>query len=49
MDAILPEFTYRKSEYEGTKNITPIQTDGEIVEVNEERVRDAVREIKNWK
>ena len=36
-------------EYEGTKNITPIQIDGEIVEVSEERVIKAVRELKNGK
>ena len=35
--------TENRSEYEGTKNITPIQMDGEIVEVSEERVRKAVR------
>ena len=30
-------------------SITPIQMDGEKVEVNEERVRKAVRELKNGK
>jgi hypothetical protein len=37
-----------RPEYEGTKNITPIQMDGEIVEASEERVRKAVRELKKW-
>ena len=41
--------TENRSEYEGTKNITPIQMDGERVEVSEERVRKAVRELKNGK
>jgi hypothetical protein len=41
--------TENRSEYEGTKNITPIQMDGEIVEVSEERVRKIVRELKNGK
>jgi hypothetical protein len=31
------------------KNITPKQMDGEMVEVSEERVRNAVRELKNGK
>jgi len=34
--------TENRPEYEGTKNITPIQMDGE-------RVRKAVRELKNGK
>ena len=33
-------------EYEGNKNISPKQMDGEIVEVSEERLRKAVRELK---
>ena len=41
--------TGNRPENEGTKNITPIQMDGEIVEVSEERVRKAVRELKNGK
>jgi len=41
--------TENRPEYEGTKNISPTQMDGEIVEVSEERVRKAVREIKNGK
>ena len=36
-------------EYRRTKNITSTQTEGEKVEVSEERVRKAMREIKNWK
>ena len=36
-------------EYEGTKNIAPIQVDGGRVEVSKERVREAVRELKNGK
>jgi len=36
-------------EYEGNKNISPTQMDGETVEVSEERVRKAVRELKNGK
>jgi len=36
-------------EYEGSKNISPTQMDGEIVEVSEERMRKAVRELKNGK
>ena len=36
-----------RPEYEGTKNVTPIQMDGERVEVSEERVRKVVREMKN--
>jgi len=31
--------TENRPEYEGTKNITPKQMDGERVEVSEERVR----------
>jgi len=41
--------TENRPEYEGTTNITPIQMDGERVEVSEERVRKAVRELKNGK
>ena len=41
--------TENRPEYRGTKNITPTQTEGEKVEVSEERVRKAMREIKNWK
>ena len=41
--------TENRPEYEETKNITPIQMDGEIVEVSEERVGKAVRELKNGK
>ena len=41
--------TENRPEYEGTTNITPIQMDREIVEVSEERVRKAVRELKNGK
>jgi hypothetical protein len=41
--------TENRPEYEGTKNISPTQTDGGIVEVIEERVRKAVREVKNGK
>jgi len=33
-------------EYEGNKNISPTQMDGETVEVSEERVRKAVRKLK---
>jgi hypothetical protein len=36
-----------RPEYEGTKNSTPM--DGDIVEVKEETVRKAVRELKNGK
>jgi len=41
--------TENRQEYEGTKNISPTQTDGEIVEVSEEGVRKAGRELKNGK
>jgi hypothetical protein len=41
--------TENRPEYEGTKNITPMQMDGEIVEVSEARVRKAVRELRNGK
>jgi len=41
--------TENQPEYEGTKNISPTQTDKDIVEVSEERVRKAVRELKNGK
>jgi len=41
--------TENRLEYEGNKNISPTQMDGETVEVIEERVRNAVREIKNGK
>ena len=41
--------TENRPEFEGTKNITPILMDGEKVEVSEERVRKAVRELKNGK
>ena len=41
--------TENRLEYEGNKNISPTQMDGEIVEVSEERVRKAVRELKNEK
>jgi hypothetical protein len=47
MGAKLPGSTYRK--LTRTKNITPIQMDGGTVEVGEERVRMAVREIQNGK
>ena len=47
MGAILPgPSTENRPEYEGNKNISPTQMDGETVEVSEERVRKAVREIK---
>jgi hypothetical protein len=36
--------TENRPEYEGTKNVTPIQMDGERVEVSEERLRKTVRE-----
>jgi len=50
MGAVLPEsITENRPEYEGTKNITPIQRDEEIIEVREERVRKAVGELKNGK
>ena len=39
-------FTENWPEYEGNKNISPAQMDGEVVEVSEERVRKAVRELK---
>jgi hypothetical protein len=41
--------TENRPEYEGNKNISPTQTDGEIVEVSEEKVRKALRELKNGK
>jgi len=41
--------TENRPEYEGNKNISPTQMDGEIVEVIEERVRKAVRELKKGK
>ena len=41
--------TENRPEYEGTTSITPIWMDGERVEVSEERVRKAVRELKNGK
>ena len=41
--------TENRPEYEKTKNISPTQTDGEIGEVSEERLRNAVRELKNGK
>ena len=41
--------TENRPEYKGTKNITPVEMDGEIVEVCEERVWKAVRELKNGK
>jgi hypothetical protein len=34
--------TENRPEYEGNKNITPMQMGGKIVEVSEERVRKAV-------
>ena len=50
MGAVLPEsITENRPEYEGTKNITPIQRDEEIIEVREERVRKEVGELKNGK
>jgi len=36
-------------EYEGKKNISPTQMEGETVAVSEERVRKAVRALKNGK
>jgi len=39
--------TENRLEYEGNKNISPTQMDGETVEVTEERVRKTVRELKN--
>jgi hypothetical protein len=41
--------TENRPEYERTKNITPMQMDGGIGELSEERVRKALREIKNGK
>ena len=41
--------TENRPEYKGTTSITPVQMDGERVEVSEERVRKAVRELKNGK
>jgi hypothetical protein len=41
--------TENRPEYEGTKNISPTQTDGEIREVSEEKLRKAVRNKKNGK
>ena len=41
--------TENRPEYDGTTSTTPIQMDGERVEVSEERVRKAVRELKNRK
>ena len=41
--------TENRPEYKGNKNISLAQMDGEIVEVSEERVRKAVRELKNGK
>ena len=41
--------TENRPEDEETTSITPIQMDGERVEVSEERVRKAVRELKNGK
>ena len=41
--------TENRLEYEGNKNISPTQMGGEIVEVSEERLRKAVRELKNGK
>ena len=38
--------TENRPEFEGNKNISPTQMDGEIVEVSEERVRKAMRELK---
>ena len=47
MGAILPgPSTENRPEYEGNKNISPTQMDGETVEVSEERVRKAVRKLK---
>ena len=40
--------TENRPDYEGTTNITPIKMDGETVEVSEERVRKAVRELEKW-
>jgi len=41
--------TENRLEYEGNKNISPTQMDGETVEVSEERIRKTVRELKNGK
>jgi hypothetical protein len=41
--------TENRPEYEETKKISPTQTGGEIVEVSEERLRKAVRELKYGK
>ena len=41
--------TENRLEYEGNKNISPTQMDGETVEVSEERVRKTVRELKDGK
>jgi hypothetical protein len=41
--------TENRTESEGTENITHKQIGGESVEVSEERVRKAVRELKNGK
>ena len=41
--------TENRLEYEGNKNISPTQMDGEIAEVSEERARKAMRELKNGK
>ena len=40
--------TENRVEYERDKNISPTQMDGETVEVSEEMVRKAVRELKKW-
>jgi len=49
MGAVLPGLTENRLQYEGNKNISPKQMDGETVEVSEERVRKSVRELKNGK
>jgi hypothetical protein len=41
--------TENRPECEGTKNFTHVQIGGEKVEVSEERVRKAVRELENGK
>ena len=41
--------TENRPEYKGTKNILPTETDGGILEVSEERVRKAARELKDGK
>ena len=46
MGAVLPGLTENRLQYEGNKNISPKQMDGETVEVSEERVRKAVRKLK---